>query len=182
MNTQAQTAVAIPAAAQPTPAANVAAVNAIATAQPAPGEACPQDLTTIDQMVFAIDQAAANEPQTVHRHVGDLEDEEQAVPFGGLGSSPCRRLRKWLLDVMVGLVAMDSRCELHLFFSCGILATQRPLPLLAYCPNASNRDIIHTPTTHYQGTHHDFYPPFRSDQQQHHRYARRTSLQHRVHR
>ncbi|MDU7589771.1 MAG: hypothetical protein E7K47_20770, partial [Acidovorax sp.] len=64
MNTQAQTAVAIPAAAQPTPAANVAAVNAIATAQPAPGEACPQDLTTIDQMVFAIDQAAANEPQT----------------------------------------------------------------------------------------------------------------------
>ena len=64
MNTQTQTAVAIPAAAQPTPAANVAAVNAIATAQPAPGEACPQDLTTIDQMVFAIDQAAANEPQT----------------------------------------------------------------------------------------------------------------------
>lgn len=64
MNTQAQTAVAIPAAAQPAPAANVAAVNAIATTQPAPGEACPQDLTTIDQMVFAIDQAAANEPQT----------------------------------------------------------------------------------------------------------------------
>lgn len=63
MNTQTQTAAAITAAAS-TPAVNVAAVNAIATAQPAPGEACPQDLTTIDQMVFAIDQAAANEPQT----------------------------------------------------------------------------------------------------------------------
>ena len=64
MNIQTQTAAAIPATAQTTPAANVAAVNATATVHPAPGRAWPQDLTTIDEMVFAIDQVAANEPQT----------------------------------------------------------------------------------------------------------------------
>jgi len=58
MNTQAQTAVEIAAAAQ-TPA-----VNAIATVQSASGEARPLDLSTIDELVFAIELDAANEPQT----------------------------------------------------------------------------------------------------------------------
>lgn len=64
MNTQAQTAVAFTVSAHTHSAANLATINAIGTTQPAPDEACPQDLTTIDKMVFAIDQVAANEPQT----------------------------------------------------------------------------------------------------------------------
>ena len=64
MNTQTKTAAATAAPAQPTPGANVAAVNSIATTQPARGEALPQSLTTIDEMVFAIEQDAANGPQT----------------------------------------------------------------------------------------------------------------------
>ena len=60
MNIQTQNAAAIPATAQTTSAAHLAAVNATATVHPAPGRAWPQDLTTIDEMVFAIDQVAAN--------------------------------------------------------------------------------------------------------------------------
>ena len=64
MNTQPQAAVAIPAAAQTIPSASGAAAKAIPTEQPAPGETRPADLTTIDEMVFAIDQVAANGAQS----------------------------------------------------------------------------------------------------------------------
>ena len=73
MNTQPQAAVAIPAAAQTIPSASGAAAKAIPTEQPAPGETRPADLTTIDEMVFAIDQVAANgcwQCRTLFRPVG----------------------------------------------------------------------------------------------------------------
>jgi putative DNA primase/helicase len=64
MNTEAKTAVAFAAAAQSTPADSVAAVGAVAADQSPCCDARPLDLTTIDEMVFAIDQDAANEADT----------------------------------------------------------------------------------------------------------------------
>lgn len=61
MNTEIKSVAAVSAAAPSTPGFDESAGNAVATAQPPCVDARPLDLPTIDDLVFAVDQDAANE-------------------------------------------------------------------------------------------------------------------------